>query len=162
MHNILFIVASSLEEIELAPLTRPAVYAPNEELVLWGIRFYVQCVIAHLRTILRGLVQLTEAGNVPTAFVLCRHVFEWTAHTCYMSRNLKNYLMQKQWKRAWHLLSLATEGNRWAKEHGPKYAPTIVTDGIPDPLSIANVVTAYEEYQHSRMENGMQKTAMAF
>src|SRR5690348_14212249 len=98
---ILSIVLKGLEQIKLSPLTRPRVPddKPNEELVIWCIRYYIYSVVAHSRTILRGLVQLIEAQNVPTALVVCRHIFEWTAHTCYMSQNLQNYVTRKEWKR---------------------------------------------------------------
>jgi hypothetical protein len=64
-----------------------------------------------------------------------------------MSRNTKNYVERKEWGRAWSLHSLAMQGNLWLKEHGPKYGPTLVSDGTPDPLRIANVVSCYEEYR---------------
>jgi hypothetical protein len=147
--DILPIVETGLKKIELPPLTRPDVADdnPNEDLVLWSIQFYAYSVIAHLRTVLRGLVQLIDGANIPTAFVVCRHVFEWAAHTCYMCRNTKNYVERKEWRRAWHLHSLAMQGNRWAKEYGTKYEPAAITNDIPDPLTVANIVSCYEKYQ---------------
>ena len=147
--DILLIVETGLQKIHIPPLTRPPVADdnPNEELVLWGIQYYSYSVIAHLRTVLRGLVQLIEAANIPTAFIVSRHIFEWAAHTCYMSRHLKNYVLRKEWGRAWHLHSLAMEGNRWLKDHGSKYEPTLVTDEVPDPLGVTNIVASYEEYR---------------
>jgi len=37
----------------------------------------------------------------------------------------------------------------WAKQHGGKYAlpGTQVPAGVPDPLTVSNVVAAYEQYQ---------------
>ncbi len=146
---ILAIVEQGLRQITLPPLVRPhvAIDNPNEELALWGITYYSYCLTAHMQTVLAGLVQLLQANNIPTAFILCRHVFEWTAHACYMSRNTENYLKKKEWGRAWHLQSLAMEGNIWIKSHGPKYAPTEMTEGVPDPLGVANIVSCYEGYQ---------------
>lgn len=118
------IVAIRLPTVTLPPLTRPAAKPtdpPTEELVKWGIHFYVYSAIAHLRMVLSGLLQLGEADNVPAAYVLCRHVFEWTAHACYMARNLDNYVGRKEWERAWSLLSIVATGNLWFKHHGPKY-----------------------------------------
>jgi len=146
---ILAIAEQSLRQITLPPLVRPKVSVdnPNEELNVWGITYYSYCLVAHMRTVFTGLLQLLQARNIPTAFIVCRHVFEWTAHACYMSRNIANYFKKKEWARAWHLQSLAMEGNIWVKAHGPKYAPKEMTEGVPDPLGTANVVSCYEEYQ---------------
>lgn len=146
---ILAITEQSLRQVSLPPLVRPQVSVdrPNEELNVWGITYYSYCLVAHMRTVLAGLVQLLEAQNIPAAFIVCRHVFEWTAHACYMSRNIGNYIKKKEWGRAWHLQSLAMEGNIWVKARGHKYAPKEMTEGVPDPLGIANIVACYEEYQ---------------
>jgi hypothetical protein len=150
--EILAIVETGLQRIALPPLIRPPVSEdnPNEVLVLWGIRYYSYSVIAHSRTVLRGLVRLINDGNIPTALIVSRHVFEWAAHTCYLNRNTKNYVERREWRRAWHLHSLAMQGNRWIKDHGSKYDPTLVTNGIPDPLSVPNIVAGYEEYRRQR------------
>ncbi len=161
----LAIVADSLEKVTLPPLTRPSVGPnddPTEELVSWGIQYYVYSTIAHLRSILRGLVQLAQAGNIPTTFLVIRNVFEWTAHACYMNRNLANDVAKKDWARAWKLLSMAAMGNKWVKDHGPKYEPAMTFDGIPDPLSVANVVAAYEDYQRQRFGSGDAKDSYGF
>jgi hypothetical protein len=70
-----------------------------------------------------------------------------------MSRNLTNYVTKKEWRRAWKLLSMAAMGNKWMKAHGPKYEPTAVFAGIPDPLNVANVVAAYDEYRRQQLGN---------
>jgi hypothetical protein len=143
-------VTTGLEKIALPPLVRPDVSEdkPNDALVSWGTTYYTYSVIAHLQTVLRGLVELIQLGNVSAAFIVCRHVFEWTAHTCYMSRHLKNYIGRQEWGRASHLQAVAMEGNRWIKDHGKKYDAPAVLDGVPDPLAVANIVSAYEEYQN--------------
>jgi hypothetical protein len=114
--------------------------------VLWGINYYVYSVLAHLRFILSGLVQLAQADNIPAAFPICRHVFEWAAQACYVSRNMKNYVGRKEWGRAWSLQSVVAMGNLWVKRHGPKYDPNAASDGVPDPLTIPNLVNAYDAY----------------
>jgi hypothetical protein len=78
---ILAIVEHNLGEIKLPPLIRPDVPndKPDEKLVMWGVTYYAYCVIAHMQTVLSGIVQLLEAKNVPTALVVGRHIFEWTA-----------------------------------------------------------------------------------
>ena len=68
---------------------------PTEKLVVWGVTYYAYCVIAHMQTVLSGLVQLLEAKNIPTAFVVGRHVFEWTAHACFISRNSETYFRKR-------------------------------------------------------------------
>lgn len=143
------LVKKKLEDISLPSLTRPAIgpkEEPTEELVLWGINYYVYSVLAHLRSISSALVQLAETGNIPAAYVLCRHVFEWTAHACYMNRNLKNYVTRKEWKRAWSLQSIVATGSLWVKKHGPKYDPMATMGGVPDPLTVPNLIKAYGEY----------------
>jgi len=52
---------------------------------------------------------------------------------------------------------MAAMGNKWAKDHGPKYAPAVVLDGTPDPLGVANVIAAYEECQRQRFGAGDAK-----
>ena len=130
--NILQIIGDGLKKIRLPSLTRPACphEKPDEALVLWGVRFYAYSLITHLNTVVLGLAQLIEASNVPTAFIVCRHIFEWTAHACYMSRNIRNYVQRKDWKRAWHLHSLAMQGNRWVKDHGTKYDSQAALDDV--------------------------------
>ncbi len=117
---ILAIVTTGLERIELPPLRRPGVpnNTPNEALVLWGTQYYAYCVIAHVRHVLRGMVELLQLGSVATAFFPARHAFEWTAHTCLMSRELKDFTVRKDWKGARELQSRVMEGNRWVKDYG--------------------------------------------
>jgi len=143
------VIDEELQKIILPSLFRPAVGPnedPTEELVLWGINCHVYSLLAHLRLILAGLVQLTHRENIPAAYILCRHVFEWTAQSCYMSRNLKNYVGRKEWKRAWSLQSIVANGSLWLKRYGPKYAPKEFIGGVPDPLTVANIIGAYGRY----------------
>lgn len=154
------IVASGLQKITLPPITRPSVLPneePSEALVSWGINYYVYSAVAHVRVVLNGLVLLAGAGNIPTSYFAARNIFEWTAHACYMSRNLANYTSKKEWTRAWKLLSMSATGNKWMKDHGPKYAPTVVFDALPDPLNIANIIAAYDEYLNQRFGKGNAK-----
>jgi hypothetical protein len=143
-------VLSGLKTVAFPVLTRPPNKpneAPTKKLILWGIRMYAYSVTAQVRRILEGLVLLAKAENVPASYVLGRHIFEWAAHACYMSRNLNNYVGKKEWNRAWSLLSVAVIGNLWFKQHGTKYAqPGKTFPSVPDPLTIANVIGCYEEY----------------
>lgn len=146
---ILPIVIRGLEKIELPPLTRPAVPNdnPNEALVLWGTLYYTYCVIAHLRVVLRGMAELLRLGNVPTAFLACRHVFEWTAHACLLSREMEGSIGKQDWKGALELQSRVMEANRWVKEHGEKYEPRYDFDEMPDSIRVKKALKAYEQYQ---------------
>ncbi len=152
---ILPIVTSGLESIELPLLIRPAVPNdnPNEALVLWGVQYYTYCVIAHLRVVLSGMVELLRLGNVPTAFLARRHVFEWTAHTCLMSREMEGSISKGNWKGAWEFQSRVMEANRWVKEHGEKYEPGAAYDEIPDSLRVKKALKAYE--QHQKEQQGL-------
>ena len=69
-------------------ISGPKPEVPAEELILWGVKMYAYSVIAQVRRILEGLILLAKAENTPATYVLGRHIFEWAAHTCYMSRNL--------------------------------------------------------------------------
>jgi hypothetical protein len=146
---ILPIVTGGLERIELPPLIRPPISNdnPNEALVLWGTLYYTYCLIAHLRVVLGGMVELLRLGNVPTAFLACRHVFEWTAHACLMSREIEDFIGRSDWKGARELQSRVMTGNRWVKEHGEKYQPGAAYDEIPDSLRVKKALKAYEQYQ---------------
>ncbi len=147
------IVAEGLQTIGLPWLTRPPVKPtedPTEGLVDWGIQYYVYSLIAHVRAILKGLLQVSDAGNISAAFILCRHIFEWAAHACYMTQNLRGPYEQKLWREAWELLSAATTGNLWIKRHGSKYmepgAPVPVLDNALNPIHTRKAVSAYEQY----------------
>jgi hypothetical protein len=149
---ILAIVTVGLERIELPPLRRPDVPSdnPDEALVLWGTQYYTYCVIAHVRHVLRGMVELLQLGNVATAFFPARNAFEWTAHTCLMSRELKEFFAKKDWKAAGELQSRVMVGNRWVKDHGKKYVAEEFGgpyDQVPDGLRVKNALKAYEKYQ---------------
>jgi hypothetical protein len=87
----------------LAPTIRPD-DDPAEGLAIWGATMYAYSAIAHVRKILAGLVVLANAGNTPTADVVCRHVFEWAASACYVEQNLDRCFKDKQWKLAFQLL----------------------------------------------------------
>jgi hypothetical protein len=147
------IISEGFLKITLPPLKRPSV-TPTEEateaLVNWGIQYYVYSLIAHVRTVLRGLIQISDVDNISAAFVLCRHIFEWTAHACYMSQNLQGYGQKKLWQEAWNLLSAAAMGNLWVKRYGEKYkTPGLygpVSADVPPPIHIRDAVSAYDEY----------------
>jgi hypothetical protein len=46
----------------------------TEELVSWAITYHAYSEIAHIRTVLRGLIALADIGNAPSGMVLARHI----------------------------------------------------------------------------------------
>jgi hypothetical protein len=147
---LLKIVEEGLRGITLAPLTRPAVSPfdePTEELVHWATRLYVYSSIAHVRTVLAGLIALADIGNTPTGNILSRHIFEWTAHACYMAEGLKELIFGKQWKRAFDLTLQADIGNLWLKSHGHQYDTAPFPEEIPTPIRVGKLMSAYAKYQ---------------
>lgn len=102
------IVSDSLRSVELPALRRPSVgpdEPKTEELIRWGISMYVYSLIAHMQKILPGLLSLAESGNVAATAPLARHVFEWTALSCYLTKRLKELFIKYDWGEAWALLS---------------------------------------------------------
>jgi len=73
------IVERELRVIELPSLIRPTV-GPNDpatdQLANWGITFHVYSEIAHVRTVLAGLITLADTGNTPSATILARHLLD--------------------------------------------------------------------------------------
>ena len=116
----------------------------KETYIHWAITYYVYSVIAHVRTVLHGLIALADSANIPTAIVVCRHLFEWTAQVCYMNENLGKYVAARDWDAARDLLNQAVIGSKWIKEHGHKYDPTQVAGEIPDTISLNKVLASYE------------------
>lgn len=150
-NRIVRIVDEGLQRVALPTLSRPGLKPaenPKEVLINWGTQYYAYSLIAHVRTILKGVLQLCDAENVPAAYIIGRHIFECAAHACYMNRNLHDHYQQKQWSEAWKLLSAAAIGNLWMKRHGTKYADpsTAVVIDAPNPIRIGEAVSAYELY----------------
>jgi hypothetical protein len=146
------LAAESLKDVHFPALVRPRTApneAPTEELVKWGTKLYAYSAVAHIHKILVGLTCLAQAENVPAANIVSRHVFEWTAHGCYMHEKLKDCYERKDWEQAWTVLTPAAIGNIWARKHGAKYAPpsSQPLPTVPDPIRIRLAVSDYEEYQ---------------
>lgn len=145
--NLIF---EEIRTIELPPLTRPPVGPfdePTEELVLWGLRDYAYSSIAHMRTILSGLMDLAASGNRPTILIVCRHVFEWTMHSCYVEEAMGQHVKNSDWKSAWELFLQVDTGNTWIRKHGGKYWGFVDPDDVPNSTRIKKLVDAYERHQ---------------
>jgi hypothetical protein len=146
------LVHESLQRINLPVLDRPSI-APTEgrtkAAVQLGTKLYTYSLIAHLRNTLGGLIILANGENVPAAYPVCRHIFEWGAHACFINTILKECFHQRNWEEAWKVLTPAVIGNLWVKKYGDQYAPTALPPlpDAPDPYRIGIAMLAYEDYQ---------------
>ena len=150
--NPLAIVSKGLNGLALSldqppdPRTLKSQDEGKEAYIRWAITYYVYSVIAHIRTVLRGLIVLADCGNIPTAMVVCRHVFEWAAQVCYMNENLQKHVAARDWDAARDLLNQAVIGSRWIKEYGHKYDPTQIKTDIPNTIRLNKVLASYEAH----------------
>jgi hypothetical protein len=145
-------VEQALQVIALPAVTRPPVgpdEEPTEELVRWAIKFHVYSAIAHIRTVLAGLITVADVGNTPSGNILARHIFEWTAHASYMKQKLEWHVSEQQWKPAFELLSRVDTGNSWAKKHGRAYRVPL-PETILEPIRIKALLVAYAKHQKKR------------
>ena len=147
------IIEQGLRAIDLPPITRPAVGPhddPTEELACWGATLYAYSSIAHVRTVLAGLIALTDSGNTTTANIVSRHVFERTAHACYMQEKLAEFMAASKWKPAFELTLQADTGIQWVKRHGDKYDKSNYPEEALSPIRIKHIIAAYSRYQTER------------
>lgn len=144
------IIEERLRTLVFPNVIRPDV-GPNdpatEELVYWAITYHVYSEIAHVRTILAGFIALVDMKNVPSAMLLSRHVFEWTALACYLNQNLNGLTSHKKWRRCFEILLQSDTGNRWARNHGPGYLKLPFPNELLDPIEISKLIAAYAKYQ---------------
>ena len=159
------IIEESLRAIVLPNVIRPAL-GPNdaatEELVSWAITYHVYSEIAHVRTILSGFLALVEMKNIPSAMLLSRHVFEWTALACYLNQNLKGLTSQKMWPKCFEMLLQSDTGNQWARNHGPAYETLPFPREILDPIEIRKLIAAYAKYQKKAYGKSKTHDSYAF
>jgi hypothetical protein len=123
---------------------------------------YVYSLIAHMERILAGLVQLADAENVAASAPVCRHVFEWTALSCYLTGNLRGRFKQNDWEEAWELLTKVALGSRWMKEHGSKYAGNQSLKIPPEPVYIPVAVREYKNYQSHNSREAEARDTYSF
>jgi hypothetical protein len=139
-----------LRSIILPPLIRPPVPPeadPTEELIFWGMRKYAYSLIAHIRTVLKGIVLLAEAGNAPAFIIICRHIYEWNMQCSYAYVTFRSFLKEGNLKGAWELYLTVCEGNGWMKRHGEKYVPEMPYDEIEDPIHLREFKNEYKKYR---------------
>jgi hypothetical protein len=150
--NPLSVVSRGLDEMALmlAPRADPRTFPTADEgkhaYIRREVSYYVYAVIAHIRTVLHGLIALADSGNISTVTVVARHLFEWVAHVCYMTENLQTHIVAKDWDAARDLLDQAVIGNRWIKEHGHKYDPTQDATTIPKTIRLNKILASYEAH----------------
>jgi hypothetical protein len=150
--NPLVLVSTGFDSLSLSlsqppdPRTLNTPDERKEAYIHWAVTYYVYSVVAHIRTVLRGLIVLADNGNIPTAMVVCRHVFEWAAQVCYMNENLQKHVAARDWDAARDLLNQAVMGSRWIKEYGHKYDPTQIKIEIPNTIRLNKVLASYEAH----------------
>ena len=109
---------------------------------------YLLCLFSHRsrQNCIRGLIVLADSANIPTAIVVCRHLFEWTAQVCYMNENLQKHIAARDWDAARDLLNQAIIGSRWIREYGHKYDPTQIKTDIPNAIRLKAILASYEAH----------------
>jgi len=143
-------IGEKLRAIALPPLIRPPVPPeadPTEELIFWGMRKYAYSLIAHIRTILNGIVLLAEAGNASAFIVVSRHVYEWNMQCSYAYVTFRSYLKDNDLKGAWELYLAICGANGWIKKHGEKYLPEMPNDEIENPIHLKELKREYKKFQ---------------
>ena len=148
--NPLSIVSKEFDSLALSldPPPRRAQSSDEgkEAYIRWAITYYVYSVIAHIRTVLHGVIVLADSGNIPTAMVVTRHVFEWAAQVCYMNENLQKHVAARDWDAALGLLNQAVIGSRFIREYGQKYDSTQIKTDIPKAIRLGDALASYEAH----------------
>jgi len=147
--TILKIVKEGLRGITLPSVIRPPVEfdSPNKELALFATRLYAYSSVAHIRTILAGITVLYEDGNIPSAKLLARHMFEWVAHIAYITENLTKHAHKGQWKDAFEVISNFDRANSWIKNHGDKHGAAKIQLDAPKAVRLGRWIEAYERFR---------------
>lgn len=94
----------------------------------------------HLSTLVNGIITLRDAGNMPSARIVARSVFELGAHAYYVKKHLKQHLDSKNVDAAWNFLSPITTGSRYINEKQPEQS-----EMFPLPSHISKVVKCFGE-----------------
>ena len=105
--QLLRIAEASLEGFKFPPLVRPNVpfnSAPTKDLVDWTIQLYSFSFLSQFRALLRGVIPLIEARNIPTLRIIVRALFELGAHSYYVRKHAKQHLDAKNLEATWDFL----------------------------------------------------------
>jgi hypothetical protein len=106
-------------------------------------------MVANLREILRGILLLNGERDAVGVYGLARQFLEWTAHGCYVSRNLKNFINRSEWQRAWNWLTKSIIGNLHMRQSATEIEQEfgMKIPKMPEPPSVPALMSAYEKYQ---------------
>lgn len=142
-------VEEGVRAIALPMLTRPPVPfdRPNEDLALFALRVYAYSLIAHVRTILAGVVSLEEADNFPSARLLCRHMFEWTAQAAYVAENVSKHINGARWPDVFNIVSNFDRANDWIKKYGEQHGAHPIQLDSPDRVRLKHWIAAYDKFR---------------
>lgn len=112
--QVLRIAEASLAELQFPPLIRPNELfspTPTKDLVDWAIQLYSFSFLSQFRALLRGVIPLIEARNIPALRIIVRALFEWGAHSYYVKEHVKQHLDAKNLEAAWDfLIPVGTSG----------------------------------------------------
>ena len=147
--KVVSFVEHGLQGIALRTLTRPPVplHTPNEDLAIFAIRVYVYSLIAHVRTVLAGVIVLDAAGNTPSSRLLCRHVFEWTAQAAYVAENVSKHVKVGQWARVFGVVSDFDRANEWIGRYGNQHGADPIQRNRPARVRLKHWIAAYERFR---------------
>ena len=105
--RLLRIAEASLEGFKFPPLVRPNVpfdSAPTKDLVDWTIQLYSFSFLSQFRALLRGVIPLIEARNIPALRIIVRALFELGAHVYYVKKHVKQHLEAENREATWNFL----------------------------------------------------------
>ena len=141
--QLLRIVDASLEELEFPPLVRPDVpfdSPPTKDLVDWTIQLYSFSFLSQFRALLRGVIPLIEARNIPALRIIVRALFEMGAHSCYVKNHVKQHLEAKNLEAAWDFLLPLATSNLYTISPYPQESQL-----FPSPAHIERVINCFNE-----------------
>jgi len=144
----LTIALSHLEMIELPDISLPlsTFEEVDEERVIFGVRYYAYASIAHVRKILKGLVQVSDEANWACANVLARHLIEWAAHATFLKVKLPGLIQSKHLEEAWAMLLQLNGGDMYFRRYGAKYLEVDAPiPDIPNPVRVKALFNVYDQ-----------------
>jgi hypothetical protein len=141
--QVLRIAEASLEELEFPPLVRPNVpfdSAPTKDLVDWTIQLYSFSFLSQFRALLRGVIPLIEARNIPALRIMVRALFELGAHSYYVKQRVKKHLQEKSLGATWTFLIPVGTSSLYTISPYPQESQL-----FPSPAHIGEVINCFNE-----------------
>jgi hypothetical protein len=113
-------------------------------------------MVTNLRELLRGVLLLNHERDAVCVYGLTHQMLEWTAHGCYVSRNLKNYVNRSEWQRAWNWLTRSIIGNLYMRQNAAEIEREfgMSIPKMPEPLALPALIKAYDTYQSQTYGKG--------